>query len=67
MGESHGHGKVTGRPEHQEQGRGRGGGGGGVSASCFVRRLIGEAYRDMVNAWRIQAVEEMARMSGESP
>ena len=63
MGESHGHGKVTGRPEHQEQGRGR----GGVSASRFVRRLIGEACRDMVNAWRIQAVEEMAGMSGESP
>ena len=61
MGESHGHGKVTGRPEDQEQGRGR------VSASRFVRRLIGEACRDMVNAWRIQAVEEMAGMSGESP
>ena len=62
MGESHGHGKVTGTPEDQEQGR-----RGRVSASRFVRRLIGEACRDMVNAWRIQAVEEMARMSGKSP
>ena len=39
----------------------------GVPASQAVRRLIDEAYADIGRSRRLQAVEELARMSVETP